>query len=51
MFVLQAALELRDCQICLCDVNSTETVTASDALLILKDCAGVAVDLQCTFPD
>jgi hypothetical protein len=51
VFVLQAALELRDCQICLCDVNSTETVTASDALLILKDCAGVAVDLQCTFPD
>jgi len=51
VFVLQAALELRSCELCLCDVNSNESVNTTDALLILRSCAGIDVELQCTFPD
>ena len=50
VFVLQASLALRPCEICLCDVDSTQTVTATDALKILRSCAGLSVDLQCTGP-
>jgi hypothetical protein len=51
VYVLQAALELRSCQQCLCDVNSSQSVNSSDALLILRGCAGADVELDCTFPD
>ncbi len=51
VYVLQAALEVRDCELCLCDVNSSESVNTTDALLILRSCAGLDVELQCTFPD
>lgn len=51
VYVLQAALELRSCETCICDVNQSESITAADALLILRSCAGIDVDLQCLFPD
>jgi hypothetical protein len=47
VFVLQGALDLRPCQLCLCDVDASETVTVSDALRILRNCAGVPVSLEC----
>jgi hypothetical protein len=51
VLVLQAALELRGCQQCLCDVDSNQSVNTTDALLLLRSCAGADVDLNCTFPD
>jgi hypothetical protein len=49
--VLQASLELRDCELCTCDVNSSQSVTATDALMILRGCAGLPSELQCTIPE
>lgn len=48
--VLQAALDLRSCQICLCDVDSSGTITTTDALRILRSCVGLPADLQCSVP-
>ncbi|HXC51117.1 MAG TPA: hypothetical protein VN634_09560 [Candidatus Limnocylindrales bacterium] len=48
--VLQGALGLRPCELCLCDVNGSQTVTASDALRILRSCAGLSVNFRCTGP-
>jgi hypothetical protein len=50
VFVLQGALELRTCELCTCDVDSSATVTTSDALLILRGCAGLPADLECSLP-
>jgi len=50
VFVLQGALDLRVCELCTCDVDSSGTVTASDALEILRGCAGLPADLQCSVP-
>jgi hypothetical protein len=50
VFVLQASLDLRDCELCTCDVDLSGVVAATDALLILRSCAGIDVDLQCTGP-
>jgi hypothetical protein len=49
--VLQGALGLRECEACTCDVDSNEAVNASDALRILRSCAGVAANLDCPLPD
>lgn len=51
VFVLQASLELRSCELCTCDVNSSGSVTVTDALLILRGCVGLPSDLQCTIPE
>lgn len=50
VFVLQGSLELRDCELCTCDVDSSGAVTATDALSILRSCAGVTVGLDCSEP-
>ena len=50
-FVLQAALELRSCELCICDVDSSGSVTVTDALLILRGCVGLPADLQCSIPE
>jgi len=51
VYVLQSALDLRGCQLCICDVNSSTTVTVADALLILRGCAGLPAELECTIPE
>lgn len=51
VYVLQAALDLRSCELCICDVNASGEVTASDALLILKSCVGLPVNLMCVIPE
>ena len=51
VYVLQASLDLRGCELCTCDVNSSQSVTATDALKILRSCAGVSENLQCPLPD
>lgn len=51
VFVLQGALDLRGCELCTCDVDSSGSVTATDALIILRGCAGLDVDLQCPIPE
>ena len=47
VFVLQGSLDLRPCELCTCDVDTSGAVAATDALLILRSCAGVAVNLLC----
>jgi hypothetical protein len=50
VFVLQGALELRPCEPCTCDVDASGTVTPTDALSILRSCAGIDVSLECPIP-
>lgn len=51
VYVLQAALDLRACELCTCDVDSSGDVTATDSLKILRTCAGLPELLECTFPE
>ncbi len=51
VFVLQAALDLRSCELCTCDVDSSGEVTATDSLKILRTCAGLPESLECTYPE
>lgn len=51
VFVLQAALDLRSCELCTCDVDSSGTVTTTDALMILRSCVDLPANLQCSVPD
>lgn len=48
VFVLQCALGLRDCELCTCDVDASGSVTTTDSLIILRGCAGLPADLQCS---
>jgi hypothetical protein len=47
LFVLKAAVAASNCDLQVCDVNGSNTVTSSDALLILKFAVGQAVTLGC----
>jgi hypothetical protein len=47
VFVLQGSLDIRPCELCTCDVDVSGTVAATDALLILRTCAGLPADLEC----
>jgi hypothetical protein len=47
IFVLQGALALRECELCTCDVDSNGQVTATDALMILRTCTDLPVELEC----
>ncbi|MFN2425604.1 MAG: hypothetical protein ABR587_04055 [Candidatus Binatia bacterium] len=51
VYVLQAALDLRSCELCTCDVDSSESVTVTDALLILRSCTGLPAELMCMLPE
>ncbi len=48
VFILQGAVGLRDCEACICDVNSNGSVTSTDALGVLNECVGNAIELTCT---
>lgn len=47
LFVLKAAVSSSHCDLEVCDVNKSKTVTASDALAILKKAVGQNVILDC----
>lgn len=47
LFVLKAAVQSSHCELPVCDVNDSGTVTTSDALLILKKAVGQTVNLNC----
>lgn len=49
--VLRGALDLGPCELCTCDVNASETVTSTDAMMILRSCANLSVNLQCVLPE
>jgi hypothetical protein len=51
VFVLQAALDLRSCELCACDVDSSGSITTTDALRILRTCVGLPTELVCTIPE
>ncbi|MBI5503607.1 MAG: hypothetical protein HY899_02320 [Deltaproteobacteria bacterium] len=47
LFVLKAAVQASNCDARVCDVNDSGSVTASDALVILKRAVGQPVELNC----
>jgi hypothetical protein len=47
LFVLKAGVGTVECALCTCDVNSSGSVTASDALLCLRKAVGQDVVLDC----
>lgn len=47
LFVLKAAVQASNCDARVCDVNNSGSVTASDALVILKRAVGQPVELNC----
>jgi hypothetical protein len=46
---LQTAVNLRECSLCACDANASLSITASDALLVLKKAVAQPVSLACPF--
>ncbi len=48
LFVLLAATESRSCAAAVCDVDHSSTVTAADALLVLRAAVGLGGELTCT---
>ena len=50
VFVLQGALDLHPCELCVCDVDSSQSVTVTDALKILRQCTGLPGEIQCSVP-
>lgn len=47
LFVLKAAVQSSNCHVNVCDVNDSGTITATDALIILRRAVGQNVPLQC----
>jgi hypothetical protein len=47
LYALRAAVDLVQCELCLCDANDTGTVTATDALKVLQVAVGQPVSLVC----
>jgi len=47
LYVLKAAVQATDCDIRVCDASDSNSVTASDALIILKSAVGQSVRLNC----
>ena len=47
LFTLKASVQSATCELAVCDVNNSGTVTASDALVILKKAVSQAVSLSC----
>jgi hypothetical protein len=44
---LQAAVGLLSCQLCVCDVNGSNTLSSTDALIILQFAVGQSIPLNC----
>jgi len=47
-YALLAAIGARVCDLCVCDVDMSGTIVATDALLLLSDATGLAVTLTCS---
>jgi hypothetical protein len=47
LFALKAAVGAAECDLCVCDVNSSGSIAASDALGILKAAVGLEITLAC----
>ena len=47
LFVLKAAVQASNCDVLVCDVNGSNTVNTSDALLILKRAVGQDIPFNC----
>jgi hypothetical protein len=47
LFTLQTAVDQRSCPLCVCDVDDSGAVVASDALAILRASVGVSTSLEC----
>jgi hypothetical protein len=45
--VLQGSLDLRSCELCVCDVNNSSSVTVTDALVVLRKCTGLPSSFEC----
>ena len=45
--ILQAAVGLRPCELCICDVNGSATLSATDALMALQYSVGQPASLLC----
>ncbi|HEY2773231.1 MAG TPA: hypothetical protein VGK20_04165 [Candidatus Binatia bacterium] len=50
VFILQSSVDLRSCELCTCDVDSSHTITATDALMVLRSCTDLPTNLQCAPP-
>ena len=46
-FVLRAAVGTKTCALCVCDVNSSSSLTTVDALICLKKAVGQSVTIDC----
>lgn len=46
-YILRAAVGAKPCELCVCDVNKSNTTTTSDALICLKKAVGQSVTLSC----
>lgn len=47
LYILQAAVKIVGCALCVCDVNSSGSTSASDALACLQHAVGQSVELAC----
>lgn len=47
LFVLKTAVAAKTCDLCVCDVNNSGGISATDALVDLKKAVGQQVDLNC----
>jgi hypothetical protein len=50
LFVLNAAVGILQCELCVCDVDSSGAVVATDALRILAKAAGLDEVIDCPDP-
>jgi hypothetical protein len=46
-FVLRTAVGAGTCELCVCDVNGTQSLNTTDALVCLKIAVGQGLDLEC----
>lgn len=51
LYALSAAVGLSACEACICDVDSSTSVVATDALLVLERAVGLPVELACPVCD
>jgi len=47
LFILQASVGLRTCELCVCDVTGDGNVSATDALVVLRAAVDLPVSLMC----
>jgi hypothetical protein len=47
LFTLKTAVGTQTCELCLCDVDQSGSVAATDALIVLKFAVGQNVELSC----